>query len=141
MEEPTEQQQQIPLHVQQAQQIAARLQQVKAGSDSVTWVPELIPQFVQRAVEAVLIPTQGTHADSGSTRRSRRQSNMPSFAPFEQMLVVGMLTLMIMSRLLTAAPVQAAAPRQHQRLCWPWRRSTCVSQAAAAAARGLLTGS
>lgn len=59
MQEPTEQQQ-VPLHVQQAQQITARLQQDKAGSDSVTWVPELIPQFVQRAVEAVLTPTQGT---------------------------------------------------------------------------------
>jgi hypothetical protein len=59
--EPTEQQQEVPVHVQQAQQIAARLQQDKASSDSVTWVPELIPQFVQRAVEAVLTPTQGTH--------------------------------------------------------------------------------
>lgn len=71
MQEPTEQQQ-VPLHVQQARQIAARLQQDKEGSDSVTWVPELIPQFVQRAVEAVLTPTQGTHtclatADSGSS--------------------------------------------------------------------------
>jgi hypothetical protein len=45
-----------PNHVQQLQQLAAQLHKDKAESDSVTWVPELIPIYVQKAVEYVLAP-------------------------------------------------------------------------------------
>jgi hypothetical protein len=47
----------VPQHVQQLQQLSSLLQNDKADSDSVTWVPELIPKFVQKAVEAVCSPT------------------------------------------------------------------------------------
>jgi hypothetical protein len=43
-----------PDHVQQLQQLAAQLHKDKAESESVTWVPELIPIYVQKAVEYVL---------------------------------------------------------------------------------------
>lgn len=48
----------VPQHVQQ-QQLAELLQKEKENSDSVTWVPELIPQFVQKAVQAVLLLEAG----------------------------------------------------------------------------------
>lgn len=43
-----------PAHLQQLHAIAAALQADKRQSDSVTWVPELIPQFIQRAVESAV---------------------------------------------------------------------------------------
>lgn len=46
--------QSVPQHLQQQQQLAALLEQDRQLSDSVTWVPELIPTFVQRAVQTVL---------------------------------------------------------------------------------------
>lgn len=46
----------VPQHVQQLQQLSSLLQKDKADSDSVTWVPELIPKFVQKAVETVCSP-------------------------------------------------------------------------------------
>jgi hypothetical protein len=45
---------QVPQHVQQLQRLAAALQQEKSQSDSVTWVPDLLPTFIQKAVVDVL---------------------------------------------------------------------------------------
>jgi hypothetical protein len=55
----------VPQHVQQLQQLASLLQKDKEDSDSVTWVPELIPKFVQKAVETVC-----SHTGKGCARDS-----------------------------------------------------------------------
>ena len=40
-----------PVHLLQLKTIAAALQTAKAHSDSVTWVPEIIPSIVHNAVQ------------------------------------------------------------------------------------------
>jgi len=54
----------LPQHVQQLQQLSSLLQKDKDSSDSVTWVPELIPMFVQKAMGTVLSTTQAGKACS-----------------------------------------------------------------------------
>lgn len=49
----------LPVHVQQLQQLATLLQRAKADSDSVTWVPELIPSLLQSSLQTVLTPAGG----------------------------------------------------------------------------------
>jgi hypothetical protein len=46
-----------PLHVKQLQLMASKLQEAQQQSDSVTWVPETIPMFVQQAVKEALVAT------------------------------------------------------------------------------------
>jgi hypothetical protein len=46
-----------PLHLQQLQLMAVQLREVQQNSDSVTWVPEAIPTFVQQAVKEALAAT------------------------------------------------------------------------------------
>lgn len=46
-----------PLHVRQIKHIAASLQGSQQQSDSVTWVPETVPTFVQQAVQKALEAT------------------------------------------------------------------------------------
>lgn len=61
----------LPQHVKQVQQLSALLQKDKDSSDSVTWVPELIPMFVQKAIETVLSTSQagkGCLQHSSSTK-------------------------------------------------------------------------
>jgi hypothetical protein len=41
-----------PRHLQQLASISAALLADKVNANSVTWVPDIIPQFIQRAVQA-----------------------------------------------------------------------------------------
>jgi hypothetical protein len=46
-----------PLHLQQLQLMAASLLEAQQRSDSMTWMPETIPTFVQQAIKGALAAT------------------------------------------------------------------------------------